>query len=151
MSFRIAGLQAQNLTQNFSKHEELGQLHYDVQYHELISKIKRSVTDLWIINIRTLICCKILAYKQSRNCKYVKVSIILMSRRENIQWGWSIAPHIINLGTRQRLQVSFTPRPLHPGDRSPGYPLHKRLGGPQERSAPASRGTPVIQPIAPIL
>jgi hypothetical protein len=30
--------------------------------------------------------------------------------------------------------VSFTPRPLHPSGKSPRYPLHLRLGGPQSRS-----------------
>jgi hypothetical protein len=31
--------------------------------------------------------------------------------------------------------VSFTPRPLYPRGKSPRYPLDRRLGGPQSRSA----------------
>jgi hypothetical protein len=30
--------------------------------------------------------------------------------------------------------VSFTPRPLYPHEKSPWYPLDRRLGGPQSRS-----------------
>jgi len=30
--------------------------------------------------------------------------------------------------------VSFTPQPLYPQEKSPWYPLDRRLGGPQSRS-----------------
>jgi len=30
--------------------------------------------------------------------------------------------------------VSFTPRPLYPGERTPQYRLDERLGGPQNQS-----------------
>jgi hypothetical protein len=50
-------------------------------------------------------------------------------------WGSGcIAPRIVDLGTRWRWVVSFTPRPLYPQGRSPWYPLDRRLGGPQSRS-----------------
>jgi hypothetical protein len=44
-----------------------------------------------------------------------------------------IAPRILDLGTRWRWVVSFTPRPLYPRGKSPWYPLDRRLGGPQSR------------------
>jgi hypothetical protein len=43
-------------------------------------------------------------------------------------------PHFLDLGTSWRRMVSFTPRPLYPRVKSPRYPLHRRLGGPQNRS-----------------
>jgi hypothetical protein len=45
-----------------------------------------------------------------------------------------IAPLILDLGSRWRWRVSFTPRPLYPQGKSPWYPLDRRLGGPQNRS-----------------
>jgi hypothetical protein len=42
-----------------------------------------------------------------------------------------IAPRIIDLGTRWRWVVSFTPRPLYSQGKNPWYPLDRRLGGPQ--------------------
>jgi hypothetical protein len=33
---------------------------------------------------------------------------------------WRYSSTILDLGTRQRRVVSFTPRPLHPGKRAPG-------------------------------
>jgi hypothetical protein len=51
-----------------------------------------------------------------------------------VYWGYeSIAPRILDLGTRWRL-VSFTTRPLYPQGKSSCYPLDRRLGGPQSRS-----------------
>jgi hypothetical protein len=45
-----------------------------------------------------------------------------------------IAPHILDLGTRWRLVVTFTPRPLYLQGKSPWYSLDRRLGEPQSRS-----------------
>jgi hypothetical protein len=69
-----------------------------------------------------------------------------------------IAPRILNLGTRWRWVVRFTPRPLYPQGKSPWYPLHRRLGGKQSRSGrggeeknshPLPRlDPPIIQPVA---
>jgi len=44
-------------------------------------------------------------------------------------WGSGcMTPHILNLGTRWRRVVSFTPRPLFPR-----YPFDRTLRGPQNR------------------
>jgi hypothetical protein len=56
-------------------------------------------------------------------------------------WGsGGIAPLIIDLGTRWRWVVSFTPRPLYPQGENPWYPLDRRLGGPQSRSGHSGGG-----------
>jgi hypothetical protein len=54
--------------------------------------------------------------------------------------------------------VSFTPRPLYPQGRSPGYPLDRRLGGHQSLSGRGGEEKnsqllpeiepPIIQPVA---
>jgi hypothetical protein len=50
-------------------------------------------------------------------------------------WGnGSIAPCILDLGTRLSWVASFTPRPLHPEGKSPWYPLDRRLRESQNRS-----------------
>jgi hypothetical protein len=46
----------------------------------------------------------------------------------------SLAARILDLGTRWKWVVSFTPRPLYSQGKSPCYPLDRRLGGPQNRS-----------------
>jgi hypothetical protein len=49
-------------------------------------------------------------------------------------WGSrGIALRIMNLDTRWRWVVSFTPRPLYSRGKSPWNPLDSRLGGPQNR------------------
>jgi hypothetical protein len=48
--------------------------------------------------------------------------------------GGVIAPRIVDLGTRWRWVVSFTPQPLYPQVKSSWYTLDRRLGGPQSRS-----------------
>jgi hypothetical protein len=45
-----------------------------------------------------------------------------------------IDPHVVNLGTRWRWVVSFTPRPLYARGTSLRYLSGRRLGGPQSRS-----------------
>jgi hypothetical protein len=69
-----------------------------------------------------------------------------------------IAPRILDVGTRWRLVVSFTSRPLYPQGKSPWYPLSRRLGWPQSRSGRDGEEKnshplpglelPIIQPIA---
>jgi hypothetical protein len=49
-------------------------------------------------------------------------------------WGGGIAPRILDLDTRWKWVVSFTPQPLYRQGKSPRYPLDRRLGGPQSRS-----------------
>jgi hypothetical protein len=49
-------------------------------------------------------------------------------------WGsGGTATRILELGTRWRWVVSFTPRPLYPQGKRPWYPLDGRLGGPQNQ------------------
>jgi hypothetical protein len=47
--------------------------------------------------------------------------------------GGGLAPRILDLGTRWRPVVSFTPRPLYPQGKRPRYPWDWSLGGPQSR------------------
>jgi hypothetical protein len=50
-------------------------------------------------------------------------------------WGSrSIAPRILDLGTRWRRVVTFTPLPLYPQGKNPWYPLDRRLDRPQRRA-----------------
>jgi hypothetical protein len=46
-----------------------------------------------------------------------------------------INSHFLDLGTSWRCGVNLTPRPLYPRGKCPRYPLERRLGGPQRRSA----------------
>jgi hypothetical protein len=48
--------------------------------------------------------------------------------------GWRYSSTILNLGTRWRWVLSFTPRPLYPWVKSPRYPFNMRLGEPQSQS-----------------
>jgi hypothetical protein len=69
-----------------------------------------------------------------------------------------IARRILDLDTRWRRVVSFTPRPLHPQGNSPWYPIDRRLsrpqswfrrGGEEENSQPLpGLESPIIQPVA---
>jgi hypothetical protein len=67
------------------------------------------------------------------------------------QWGGSIAPRILDLGTRWEWSAS------RPGRFSPWYPLDRTLGRPQIRSGgddeknsmrPPGLEPPIIQPVA---
>jgi hypothetical protein len=50
-------------------------------------------------------------------------------------WGSGcVDPHILDLGTSGRWEISFTPRLLYSWGRSPRYPLDRRLRGPQSLS-----------------
>jgi hypothetical protein len=67
-------------------------------------------------------------------------------------WGSEgIAPRILELGTRWRWVVSFTPRPLYLQSKSPWYPLDRRMDEPQNRSGRCgeeknSQSPPGIEP-----
>jgi hypothetical protein len=79
-------------------------------------------------------------------------------RHEGVLGSGDIAPHILDLSTRWRLEVSFTPLPFYPQGESPWYPLDSRLGGPQSRygrggeeknfQALSRLEPPIIQPVA---
>jgi hypothetical protein len=81
-----------------------------------------------------------------------------MKAYEGMLGGGGIAPRILDLDTRWRSVVNFTPRPLYPQGKCPCYPLDRRLGGPRSRSGPGSEEknsqplpgleTPNIQPVA---
>jgi hypothetical protein len=66
----------------------------------------------------------------------VKLSLCLTKHHAmKAYWGSAgIAPRILDLGSRWRWVVNFTPLPLYPQGKSPWYPLDRRLGGPQSRS-----------------
>jgi hypothetical protein len=50
-------------------------------------------------------------------------------------WGsGGTSPRILDLGTKWKWMVSFTPQPFYPQGKSPCYPLDRRLGGLQIRS-----------------
>jgi hypothetical protein len=75
-------------------------------------------------------------------------------RHEGILGSDGTAPRILNLGTRWRWVVSFTPWPLYPQRKSPWYPLNRRLGGTQsrfERSGEEKNSQPLpgIEPPSP--
>jgi hypothetical protein len=68
------------------------------------------------------------------------------------------APRILDLGTRLRWVVTFTPRPLYPQGKSPWYPSDRMRGGPQIRSGRGGEEKnsqplpgpepPIVQPVA---
>jgi hypothetical protein len=78
-----------------------------------------------------------------------------------VYWGGgSTAPLILDLGTRWRWVVSFTPLPRYPQRKSPWYTLDRGLGGPQRHSGhggeeknsqdrrESNPRTPIVQPAA---
>jgi hypothetical protein len=77
--------------------------------------------------------CQCCVYKK---VKKVKFSLCLTKHHAMKAYCGSggIAPRILDLGTRCRWVVSFTPRPLYLKGKSRWYPLNRRLGGPQSRS-----------------
>jgi hypothetical protein len=68
--------------------------------------------------------------------QYGRLSLCLTKRHAMKTYGGSVgtAPRILDLGTRLRWVLRFTPRPLYPRGKSSWYPLDRRLGGPQSRS-----------------
>jgi hypothetical protein len=65
----------------------------------------------------------------------VKSHCLINHRPMETYWGsGGIALHILNLGTRWRSAVSFTPRPLYPQDKSLSYPMNMKSGRKQNWS-----------------
>jgi hypothetical protein len=64
----------------------------------------------------------------------VKVNLSLcLNKHHTMKANWEsggITPPILDLGTRWRQVVSFTPHPLYFQGKSPWYPLDRRLAGP---------------------
>jgi hypothetical protein len=64
-----------------------------------------------------------------------RIQYLTKNQLHEIVWGsGGITPRVLKLSTGWRWVVSFTPPPLYPQGKSPGYPLDRRLGGPQSRS-----------------
>jgi hypothetical protein len=70
---------------------------------------------------------------------------------------WRYSSTILDLGTRWRRVVSFTPMPLYHRGKSPRYPLDRRLGAPQSQfrrcggekiSCHCQQSNPGRQPVA---
>jgi hypothetical protein len=55
-------------------------------------------------------------------------------RIEGVLGSGGMGPRILDLRTRWKWVVSFTPRPLYPKGNSPWYSLHNKLSGPQSRA-----------------
>jgi hypothetical protein len=81
-------------------------------------------------------------YKKKEIIEKVKVNLLVyflffLTKHHDMKTSWGSGGknlHILDLGTRWRWVVSFTPRPLYPQGKSPWHPLDRRLGGPQNRS-----------------
>jgi hypothetical protein len=72
-------------------------------------------------------------------------------RHEGVLGSGSIVPRVLDLSTRWKWMVNFTPRPLYPQGKSPWYPLGRRLGGLQSQSERGgerknSQPLPVLEP-----
>jgi len=67
-------------------------------------------------------------------------------RHEDVCGSGGIAPRILNLGTRWRRVVSFTPLPLYPSKKSPRYSLDRRLGEPESQSGRGSEEKQIPAP-----
>jgi hypothetical protein len=107
-----------------------------------------SKTDLWILRSTEINAMDTRDHKSIRGieriskdltmylCK-VKVKFSLRLTKHHAMrtyWGnGGIAP-LIDLGTRWKWVVGFTPRSHYPQGKRPLYPLDRRLGGPQSRS-----------------
>jgi hypothetical protein len=75
-------------------------------------------------------------YVSSRVVK-VNLSLCLTNkalRHEGVWRSGCIDPHFLDLGTNWRSMASFTPMPLYRRGKSPQYPSHRWLCGPQSRS-----------------
>jgi hypothetical protein len=74
--------------------------------------------------------------RQSKLKVKVKLFMYLTTHHaKKTYWGsGGIARRILYLGTRWKWVVIFAPRQLYPQEKSPWYPLDRRLGGPQRRS-----------------
>jgi hypothetical protein len=56
------------------------------------------------------------------------VPVLNKAQRHEDVWGSGcVDPRFLDLGTSWRRMVSFTPQPLYPQGKSPGYPLNRRV------------------------
>jgi hypothetical protein len=90
----------------------------------------------WVIAI------EVYTFKNLVWVNYIKVKVrvnlsLCLTKCHAMRTYWGsggIAPCILDLGTRWRWEVSFTPWPLYPHGKNPQYPFDRRLGGPQSKS-----------------
>jgi hypothetical protein len=90
--------------------------------------------------------CSVVLNLFSASCCYLtndeilctaKLSLCLTNYALHYEGVWEsgcIDPHFLDIGTSWRWVVSFTSRPLYPREKSPKYPLDRRLGGLQSWS-----------------
>jgi hypothetical protein len=78
--------------------------------------------------------------------KGVPVHNWLSTKPRRRKRNWWIDASFIEVGASWRWVVSFTSRSLYPGEKSPLYPLDRRLGGPQNRSGWRGEGN-ILDPI----
>jgi len=81
----------------------------------------------------------------SAHVSTVKVSLCFnwVRHHESVLGSGGIAPRILDLGTRWRWVVSLTTRPLYTRNKSPRYPLDRKLCGPQSLSGRGDEKSPV--------
>jgi hypothetical protein len=110
-----------------------------IHLHVVVLKHRKRHHDVIIETVTTLPSClwfsavDIMYYKGKLK---VKLSLCLTKYHAmKTYWGsGSRAQRSLDLGTRWRWVVSFTPRPLYSQGKRPQCPLDRRLGGPQSRS-----------------
>jgi hypothetical protein len=67
--------------------------------------------------------------------KSKRKGIPMLKHHEDVWGSRGTVPYILNFGPRWEWVVRFTFRPLYPQEKSPLYPLDRRLGGPQNGAA----------------
>jgi hypothetical protein len=73
-------------------------------------------------------------YKQPSSLLKIKEESVCLTKHHAMKTHWGggavIAPHILDLRTRWRWVVSFTPWPLYPQGKISWYPFYRRLDEP---------------------
>jgi len=86
-----------------------------------------------VLNLRTM----------TQNCIYC-----IKHQAEKMYWrSGGITSCILNLGTRCRWVVSFTPRPLCPLEKIFWYPFDRSVGAPQSRSGRGGEEKKIPSPV----
>jgi hypothetical protein len=94
-----------------------------IQWHCLNTKLVQNSTG-WRFWARNIVC----------SIDRVKIIPVLYHAMKTYWGSGGTVPRILDVGTRWRWVVCFTPRPFYPQRKSPRYPLDRRLGGLQSRS-----------------
>jgi hypothetical protein len=103
------------------------------------TRLLRVNPQIWLFLVATrhswlLLLTRKLLYPRNQQLEALVPVLNQAPRHEGVLGSGGIAPRILDLSTRWRWVVSFTPRPLYPQGKSPWYPLDRRLGGLQSRS-----------------